>query len=126
MASIFIVEDEISLQELYKILSSAGFNIIGIASNGEEAVSMFEKFNKRPDVIIMDHRMPIMSGMQAAEEILKRDEKAKIIFASGDEGIKKYAKSIGALSFKVKPFSNEKLIRNIYKALGLANPQISL
>ena len=46
MATIFIVEDNEDLQELYKIsLSLSGFEVIKTASNGEEAVNMFKSFN---------------------------------------------------------------------------------
>ena len=117
--TIFIVEDEPSLRSLYQIvLEFHGFEIIGEASNGEEAVEKFENFNTKPDVIIMDHRMPVKNGLEATREILKIDPSAQIIIASADKDIEDKARSLGIASFKPKPFSNERLVRNIKKALN--------
>ena len=114
-----LVEDELSILKLYEIiLQSFGFEVIGCAKNGLEAVKIYKSLNKKPDIIIMDHRMPIMTGIEASKLILEIDPKAKIIFASADQSVKEYSKSIGAISFKNKPFDNLKLIRNIHKALG--------
>lgn len=125
MASIFIVEDEFTVQKLYNmILTAFGYDVIGIAKNGEEAVQMFEAFSKKPDVIIMDHRMPIKDGLEASKEILKINKNAKIIFASADASIEEHTRSLGIVSFKLKPFSNERLIMNIEKALKCPKPQI--
>ena len=116
----FIVEDELPILKLYEMLLSAyGFNVIGAAKNGQEAVEMYKQFNVKPDVIIMDHRMPIKDGIQASKEILHINHDAKIIFASADLTIKNVAQSIGAICFKSKPFSNEKLINNINKILEI-------
>lgn len=117
--TIFIVEDEPSLRSLYQIvLEFHGFEIIGEASNGEEAVQKFENFNTKPDVIIMDHRMPVKNGLEATREILKIDPSAQIIIASADMDIEDKARSLGIASFKPKPFSNERLVRNVKKALN--------
>lgn len=117
--TIFIVEDEPSLRSLYQIvLEFHGFEIIGEASNGEEAVQKFENFNSKPDVIIMDHRMPVKNGLEATREILKIDPSAQIIIASADMDIEDKARSIGIASFKPKPFSNDRLVRNVKKALN--------
>jgi len=118
MASIFIVEDEFSLLRLYEIVLTAyGHKVIAVAKNGEEAVQKYKLFTSKPDIIIMDHRMPIKNGIEASKEILEINKDANIIFASADKEARKKARMIGALSFKDKPFSNEKLMRNIEKAL---------
>lgn len=117
--NIFIVEDEPSLRSLYQIvLEFHGFEIIGEASNGEEAVQKFKSFDIKPDVIIMDHRMPVKDGLEATREILKIDPSAQIIIASADMDIEDKARSLGIASFKPKPFSNERLVRNVKKALN--------
>ncbi len=72
----------------------------------------------KPDVVIMDHRMPIKSGIEATEEILEFDKNAKIIFASTDKTVKEIALSIGALIFEEKPFDNIILIDDINKLIG--------
>ena len=119
MASIFIVEDEFSLVRLYElVLTSFGHKIIAVANNGEEAVQKYKNLHDKPDIIIMDHRMPIKNGIDATEEILEINRNAKIIFASADKEAREKAEMMGVLSFKTKPFSNEKLLRNIEKALN--------
>lgn len=113
-----IVDDELSILELYKLLfTSVGFKIAGMAKNGKEAVEMYKSFSNKPDVIIMDHRMPIMNGIEASREILQFDKDAKIIFASADMTVQKEATSIGVISFKGKPFNTDRLINNVKKAM---------
>lgn len=118
MASIFIVEDEFSLIKLYEfLLTTYGHEVIAVAKNGEEAVKKYKMLPLKPDIIIMDHRMPIKNGIEASKEILEINKDTNIIFASADKEARESAKMIGVRSFKNKPFSNEKLMRNIEKAL---------
>jgi YesN/AraC family two-component response regulator len=66
MIKIFIVDDDQSLQRLYGlILKEAGFNIIGTAINGKVAVEEYKNFEGKPDIILMDYRMPIKNGLDA-------------------------------------------------------------
>jgi len=114
---IFIVEDEADLMEFYiAALEASGHTVVGWAANGAEAVDKFSKLAERPDVIIMDHRMPMKSGIEATREILEIDPGAKVIFASADKSVEREALSLGAAAFKTKPFDLDKLLRNIEKA----------
>ncbi|MBN1217216.1 MAG: response regulator [Candidatus Lokiarchaeota archaeon] len=125
MVSIFIVEDDESLSILYKkALILNGYDVIALAKNGQEAVNIFKELQNKPDIILMDHRMPIKNGLEATKEILKINNNSKIIFASADSSIKEEAISIGAISFKNKPFTLNKLIQNIEKVLNLDNMKI--
>lgn len=118
MPSILIVDDEPSIQFTFKhIFLAYGFEIAGIANNGEEAIGLFKSFVNKPDIILMDHRMPIKNGLEATKEILQLDNDTKIIFTSADSSIKNEALSLGAVSFQDKPFKIEKMIEEIYKAL---------
>ena len=94
-----------------------GYKVIASAENGLDAVNMFKKFSEKPDVVLMDHRMPLKSGIEAAKEILELDNGTKIIFMSADNTVKEEALSNGAVSFKGKPFSLERLFDNIEKAV---------
>lgn len=89
----------------------------GIAEDGEEAVIMFKSFLIKPKVILMDHRMPEKTGLEASEEILYLDKKVKIIFVSADISIREEALSVGAFSFWVKPFTIDSLIHEINRAI---------
>ena len=82
------MEDDHSLRLLYeKALSLNGYNVIGAAKDGEEAIEMYNSFKIKPEVIIMDHRMPIKDGIEATKEILENSHPNKpiIIFASADK-----------------------------------------
>ena len=93
------------------------FKVIGIANDGEEAVEMFNQFPEKPQIIIMDHRMPKKNGLDATREILASSKTPKIIFASADTSIKDAAYSAGAVDFLKKPFTREILFNSIKKAL---------
>lgn len=116
--NVFIVDDEPSIQFFYEqVLTISGFKVAGIASNGIEAVSMFNSFSKKPKVILMDQRMPEMSGVEASKLILQIDSRTKIIFLSADDSVKEEALSIGAFIFLDKTFLIEKLIDVINRAI---------
>ncbi len=111
MPSIFIVEDDRSIKVLYeKFLKLHGFDVIETATNGVEAVEKFKSFKIKPDIILIDHRMPIKNGLEASKEIIKLDKNCHIIFASADKTVKEKALSLGIAAFLEKPFSLEKLI----------------
>ena len=105
-------------------MSFNGYDVIAAAKNGEEAVSMYKSFPAKPDIILMDHRMPIKNGLDASREILEMDEDGHpiIIIASADKSVRKEALSMGILSFKDKPFTLQRLYDNIEKALNIISP----
>ncbi|MCK4384108.1 MAG: response regulator, partial [Candidatus Lokiarchaeota archaeon] len=106
-----MVEDEPLFRFFYKeILEEYGFEVVGIAKNGEEAVSMYKQFVEKPSIIIMDHRMPVKNGMDALKEILIINNCAIVIFASADKSVKEEVLSMGAHSFKQKPFDIDYLL----------------
>ena len=119
MARVLIVEDDDSLRTLYQIaLKLKGHDVVGTAGDGNEAVDMFKNFSIKPDIILMDHRMPGKNGLEATKEIMKMDGNPIVIFASADISVREEAISLGARSFKSKPFSLEKLCANIKKAMN--------
>jgi len=110
MRSVFIVEDEELITRLYSdVLTMRGYDIIGSASNGEEALEKYRKLPSRPDVILLDHRMPGMGGLAAARTILKEDPEARIIVVSADEGAIQEALKMGLFAMK-KPFNLRDLL----------------
>ncbi len=119
MCRILIVEDDFSLQELFQwILKTAGHEVIGIANDGEEAVQIYKTLPEKPEVILMDHRMPNKNGIQATKEILAFNAPSKIIFASADRNVKQSALGIGAVSFLAKPFPANTLLAEIEHVLS--------
>lgn len=114
-----IVDDELSTLKLYEhILERCGYEVIGKAKNGDEAVKIYNSFSNKPDLVIMDYRIPIKNGIEVTKEILKINKQARIIFVSADISVKEKVFSVGALSFKEKPIKSiEFLISNIENAL---------
>lgn len=119
---VFIVEDDHQVVELYQeILKLYGYELAGFARNGKEAVRMFEAMNPRPDIIIMDHRLPVMSGVEATKEILRMDPEAKVLFVSADMNSREGALSSGALDFIRKPFEVKDFVTRL-EVLSVKSP----
>ncbi len=118
MVSIFIVDDDENLHRVYRsFFSMKGFNVIGSAFDGAEAVKIFDTLNPRPDVLLMDYRMPIKDGVSATREIRSIDPASKIIFLSADETAREQALKAGAISFLIKPVRFAHLLQTITKVL---------
>ncbi len=99
-----------------------GIEVKGIASNGEIAVDMFKSFNPKPEIILMDYRMPLKNGLEATIEILQIDPNTKIIFASADISVKEKAIALGAIEFLEKPFSIQTVL-NIINKINNSTPK---
>ncbi len=118
MITIFIVDDDDDICKLYKkLLLKRGYSVIDTAQNGEEAILKYRSFPIKPDVVLMDHRMPQKDGVETTKEIRKISPKQIIIFASADPSIKSMALSVGANFFAIKPFRFEELLETINKLI---------
>ena len=114
IAQIFLVDDEEFIIELYRdLLESRGHEIVGVASDGEEAIRKYEELGKKPVIVIMDQRMPVKNGVTATQEILRINPDAKILFGSADLQIKSDALKAGAKDFLLKPFRIDELLKAI-------------
>ncbi len=121
MASIFIVDDEENLHQIYKALfTMKGHQVVGSAFDGDEAIRLFLSLNPKPDVIIMDHRMPRMDGISATKMIREINSDSKIVFVSADETVRSEAFEAGASEFQVKPVRAKDLFQ-IISALTESN-----
>ncbi|MGB6297208.1 MAG: chemotaxis protein CheB [Rivularia sp. (in: cyanobacteria)] len=124
--SILLVEDNWdNRQLLIQILSPIGFKLIE-ASNGQEAIDLWEKYH--PNLILMDMRMPIMDGYQATK-IIKQKQNQKGVLTQGSTPIialtatafnedKKLMLMIGCDDFIPKPFQEELLLQKIAMHTG--------
>ncbi|HMK47918.1 MAG TPA: response regulator [Methanocella sp.] len=109
-----IVDDEPDLQKLYRLaISSKGYPISYIASDGTDALEKQSRAGNKPDIVIMDHRMPTKNGVETTKEILAASPRTRIIFVSADEAVEKDALDAGATRFLKKPISLKDLMRNI-------------
>lgn len=114
MATIFIVDDEPALHELYStFLEMNGHEIVADAYDGNEAVKMFRSMDMPPEIVIMDHRMPNKNGIEATKEIREINSNVKIILASADDMVEDSALEAGACRFMLKPFNVMNLLAEI-------------
>jgi len=113
-----VVDDEPYIQELYEaMLPIAGHTIVDSAYNGQEAVSRYEGLESKPDIILMDHRMPVKSGLEATREIVARDPGARVLVISADASVQSRCSMAGAVGFLEKPFTMEVLFKTIELAI---------
>ena len=118
MVSIFIIDDEVILHRLYKdVFAIKGHEVVADAYDGEEAVNKFQDMNPKPDVIILDHRMPNRDGIEAMKDILNIQPEAKIVFISADANVREEAMSKGAVSFGLKPVTIRHMLELVESAV---------
>ncbi len=118
-ASILIVDDAAFMRSMLKrILEDAGFEIVGEAVNGREAVQLYELLN--PDLVTLDMVMPEMGGMEALQAIRSRDQKAKVVIVSAVDQRENLLEAIrsGATEYIVKPFDESRVMKAVLRALG--------
>lgn len=120
MKNIAIVDDEPNIQRLYKLaLTSRGYNIAYVANDGTDALEKQRNTPIKPDVIIMDHRMPTKNGVDTTRELLREYPSTKVVFVSADEAVENEAREAGATRFLKKPISLKELIKNIEEVAGI-------
>ncbi len=116
---IIVAEDEpITRMDICEMLVSAGYYVVGQASNGLQAVELCRKC--KPDLVLMDIKMPKLDGIQAAELLLEENIVEAIVMLtaySGKEFIDK-VKEIGAIGYIVKPIDERSLIPQIEIAIA--------
>jgi two-component system chemotaxis response regulator CheY len=116
-----LIADDLTFIKLVlrDLVEKAGFRVVGEASNGEEAVELYQ--DKRPDVVLMDITMPKVDGLAALKQILSIDPEAKVIMCSalGQQSLIVQALQLGAKDFIVKPFREERVISAIKKILDI-------
>ncbi|KZL92325.1 response regulator [Clostridium magnum] len=116
MKRILVVDDAAFMRlSLKTILQRNGFEVVGEASNGLEAISMYSVL--KPDIVTMDITMPEMDGVEALTEIKKQDPSAKVVMISalGQESWVRRAIMLGAKGFVVKPYKEEYVIQTLSK-----------
>ncbi len=120
MTKVLIVDDaSFARISLKMILEKNGFQIVGEAANGIEAIEKYKEL--RPDVVTMDITMPEMTGIEALKLIKDYDSKAKVamVSAMGQELMVREAVANGANTFIVKPYKEDHIIKNLNKALEI-------
>jgi CheY-like chemotaxis protein len=124
MTKILVAEDETDIRELiaYSLVNIGGFQVVK-ARNGAEAVEAAEA--ELPDLILMDVRMPRMTGVEACAR-LKENPQTKdipVVFLSamGQEQEIQQGMEVGAVEYVLKPFAPEVLMNKVRDILGRVN-----
>lgn len=111
---VLIVDDVAFMRMLQSdLLSKNGYEIIGEAENGIEAIELYKKLS--PDIVIMDIKMPELDGISASKEILSINPKASIIICSAmaEKAVIDETKKIGVCGFVKKPFYQESFLKQL-------------
>lgn len=114
MKKVLIVDDAAFMRLAIKtILEKNGFQVVGEAANGIEAVQKYKEV--KPDIVTMDITMPEMTGIEALKSILAFDSDANVVMISamGQEALVREAVLNGAKSFIVKPFKEDQIAKTL-------------
>ncbi len=116
--TVVIAEDETLIRmDLAEMLTDEGYDVVGQAGDGAKAVELAEEL--RPDLIILDVKMPVLDGIAAAEAIAgKRIAPVVILTAFSQRDLVERARDAGAMAYLVKPFTQSDLVPAIEMAVS--------
>ncbi|EPA05783.1 response regulator transcription factor [Candidatus Nitrosarchaeum limnium] len=117
---ILIVDDSQAFREFAQLVIKDDLKFVTIitATNGMEGLQMYKKY--KPDVIILDWKMPVMDGMQVLKTVMKDDPRTKVIMTTAyteDQLLLNEMKALGALCFVPKPTQRLLLLKAINDGL---------
>jgi CheY-like chemotaxis protein len=113
-----IVDDEKDLVDVYlRLFRMKHMSVCFVAGNGAEAVDLYRKSAVRPDIVIMDNRMPLMNGIDAMKAILSLGCPVRFVFLSADASVRDEVTRMGAIFLK-KPASLRQLLQAIDTLAG--------
>ncbi len=113
---VLVIDDAMFMRLMLKdILTKHGFEVIGEAENGVQAIQKYKEL--KPDIVTMDIVMPEMDGITAVKSIMTSDPNAKIVMctAMGQQALVIEAMGAGAKDFIIKPFSPAKVVETLRK-----------
>lgn len=115
---VVIAEDEALIRlDLKEMLEEDGYIVVGEAGDGESAVKLAGEL--RPDLVILDVKMPILDGISAAERIVsERIAPCLILTAFSQRELVERARDAGAMAYLVKPFTKSDLVPAIEMAIS--------
>ena len=113
---VLIAEDEALIRmDLAEMLAEEGYDVVGEAADGARAVELAEQL--RPDLVMMDVKMPVLDGIAAAQRIAEqRIAPVVILTAFSQRDLVDRARDAGAMAYLVKPFTRQDLVPAIEMA----------
>jgi two-component system, response regulator PdtaR len=115
---VVIAEDEAIIRlDLKELLQEEGYDVVGETGRGDEAIELVRRL--RPELVILDIKMPGLDGLSAARQIAgERLSAVLMVTAFSQRDLVEQARDAGALAYLVKPFQKSDLIPAIEVALG--------
>jgi response regulator NasT len=115
---VLIAEDEALIRlDLKEMLEEEGYDVVGEAGDGEQAVKLAEEL--KPDLVILDVKMPVLDGISAAERIVdQRIAPVVMLTAFSQRELVERAVDAGAVAYLVKPFAKSDLLPTIEVAVS--------
>ncbi len=106
-------------KQISQILTSEGFDVVGVAGNGLEGLEKYKELFPNVDLVTMDITMPKMDGVSALEKIIEFDKNARVVMISalGKQDLVKKSLLIGAKNYIVKPLDRKKVLERVLLAL---------
>jgi len=119
--SLLYAEDDKTIRDNFIILLQEMFQNIYIADNGKDTLRLY--IEKKPDIILLDIRMPIIDGLEVAKQIRKNDEKTPIVMITGysDKDILLNAIDLKLEAYIIKPIDFQKFNETIEKIVDKMN-----
>lgn len=115
--TVIVAEDESLIRmDIVETLRENGFNVIAEASDGEQAVALVTEH--KPDLLVMDIKMPNMDGITAAEKLASTKTPIVLLTAFSQKELVDRASEAGAMAYVVKPFTPNDLLPAIEIALS--------
>lgn len=115
--TVIVAEDESLIRmDIVETLRENGFNVIAEASDGEQAVALVTEH--KPDLLVMDIKMPNMDGITAAERLASTKTPIVLLTAFSQKELVDRASEAGAMAYVVKPFTPNDLLPAIEIALS--------
>ncbi len=113
-----IAEDETLIRmDLAEMLTDEGYDVVGQAGDGAKAIELAQEL--RPDLVILDVKMPVLDGIAAAEAIAaQRIAPVVILTAFSQRDLVERARDAGAMAYLVKPFTESDLVPAIEMAMS--------
>jgi AmiR/NasT family two-component response regulator len=123
LGRVVIAEDEAIIRlDLKEILTSAGYDVVGESGRGDEAVGLVAEH--RPDLAILDIKMPGLDGIQAAREITSKYRVAVMLLtAFSQRDLIEEARDAGVAAYLVKPFQARELLPAVADVLSRARQE---
>lgn len=115
---VVICEDEaVTQMQLRRILTRAHLIIAGTAIDGQTAIEVV--LRERPDLVLMDIEMPIMSGLEAARRVMDVYPVCMVMLtAYGEESYREQAAEVGASNYLIKPIMGDSLLPELVQAMN--------